>query len=164
MGRPRREEIMNGHRLVVPLVVAVTCAATGSLGGQDPAPAAPAASLYMRLGGYDGIAKFVDTAFPRVAGHPQLRRLFQGHSQDSQIRQRQLIVDALCQAAGGPCFYTGRAMKPVHTGLGITSSDWTTFIGILTGALTDLKVQPQERKELLELLDRRFRPDVVDKP
>jgi hemoglobin len=120
-------------------------------------------SLYARLGGYDFVARFVDTAFPRVASHPQLRRLFQGHSQDSQIRQRQLIVDALCQAAGGPCAYTGRAMKPVHTGLGITASDWTVFIGILTAALEELKVGPPERKEFLDMLDQRFKAGVVEK-
>jgi hemoglobin len=119
-------------------------------------------TLYSRLGGYDGIAKFVDTAFPRVATHAQLRRLFQGHARDSQVRQRQLIVDALCRACGGPCAYTGRAMKPVHTGLGISSSDWTVFIGILGGALDDLKVSPSDRKEFLGLLERRFRPDVVE--
>jgi hemoglobin len=123
----------------------------------------PARSLYARLGGYDFVAKFVDTAFPRVARHPQLRRLFQGHSQDSQMRQRQLIVDALCQAVGGPCAYTGRAMKSVHTGLGITADDWTVFIGILTGTLEELKVGPPERKEFLDLLDQRFKAGVVEK-
>jgi hemoglobin len=123
----------------------------------------PTRSLYARLGGYDFVAKFVDTAFPRVATHPQLRRLFQGHSQDSQMRQRQLIVDALCQAVGGPCAYTGRAMKSVHSGLGITAADWTVFIGILTGALEELKVGPPERKEFLELLDQRFKAGVVEK-
>jgi hemoglobin len=109
------------------------------------------------------VAQFVDTAFPRVAGHPQLRRLFQGHSQDSQMRQRQLIVDALCQAVGGPCAYTGRAMKSVHSGLGITDTDWTVFIRILTGALEELKVGPPERKEFLDLLDQRFKAGVVEK-
>lgn len=123
-----------------------------------------AATLYERLGGYDFIAKLVDTAFPRVAGHPDLRRLFQGHSQDSQIRQRQLIIDALCQAAGGPCAYTGRPMQPVHTGLGITGADWKTFIGILSATLDELRVQAAERKDFLEMLERRFRPAVVEKP
>jgi hemoglobin len=120
-------------------------------------------SLYARVGGYDFVAKFVDTAFPRVAGHPQLRRLFQGHARDSQVRQRQLIVDALCQAAGGPCAYIGRPMRPVHEGLGITGADWTVFTGILGGALDELKVQPAEKREFLALLETRFRPDVVDK-
>ena len=140
----------------------VACVAAVPAHGQDR-PASPTSpTLYSRLGGYDGIAKFVDTAFPRVATHAQLRRLFQGHARDSQVRQRQLIVDALCQACGGPCAYTGRAMKPVHTGLGITSSDWTVFIGILGGALEELKVSPSDRKEFLGLLERRFRPDVVE--
>ena len=104
----------------------------------------------------------MDTAFPRVAGHPQLQRLFQGHAQDSQVRQRQLIIDALCQASGGPCAYTGRNMKAVHTGLGITRDDWTAFTGILGGTLQELKVQAAERKDFLDLLERRFRPDVIE--
>ncbi|MFI5168837.1 MAG: hypothetical protein ACHQM7_00630 [Vicinamibacterales bacterium] len=63
---------------------------------------------------------------------------------------------------GGPCVYTGRAMKPVHTGLGITAADWSVFVGILSGNLEQLKVSPAERKEFLELLERRFRPDLVE--
>jgi hemoglobin len=65
---------------------------------------------------------------------------------------------------GGPCVYTGRPMKPVHTGLGITAADWITFVGILSGALEELKVPPAARKELLDLLEHRFRPDVVESP
>src|SRR5262245_6655198 len=143
--------------------IALCCVvAAGSGATPRAANAAPAPSLYSRLGGYDGIVRFVDTAFPRVAGHAQLRRLFQGHSRDSQVRQRQLIIDALCQATGGPCAYTGRPLKAVHTGLAITASDWTVFIGILSGALDDLKAAPADKAELLGLLEQRFKPDVVE--
>src|SRR5262249_57802264 len=127
------------HALIAALALAGTAATTPP-------------TLYTRLGGYDFIAKFVDTAFPKVASHSQLRRLFQGHSQDSQMRQRQLIIDALCEAAGGPCAYTGRPMKPVHTGLGITAEEWNVFTGILTGTLDDLRVQPTELTRFLDLL------------
>lgn len=154
---------MNGRRFhCLMMAVAFSVAAAPTAPGGDRGAAGLPPSLYARLGGYDVIAKFVDTAFPRVAGHPQLRRLFQGHAKDSQIRQRQLIIDALCQVAGGPCAYNGRAMKPVHTGLGITPADWTVFIGILSGALEELKVQSSERKDLLDLLESRFRSDVVE--
>lgn len=134
--------------------------------GSTIAPAAAqtpatAPTLYQRLGGYDFLARFVDTAFPRVAGNPQLRRLFQGHSRDSQMRQRQLIVDMLCQATGGPCAYIGRRMREVHTGLGITPSDWDTFLGIIRGALDEFRVPPVERNEFLTIFTERFRPDVV---
>lgn len=154
---------MNGRRLLaLGGMAALAWFAAVPARSQDRPASSTTPTLYSRLGGYDGIAKFVDTAFPRVAGHPQLRRLFQGHARDSQVRQRQLILDALCQASGGPCAYIGRDMKPVHTGLGIASSDWSVFIGILGGTLDELKVSPVDRKEFLGLLESRFRPDVVE--
>jgi hemoglobin len=155
---------MRTHRslsMVVLAALAVGAAAVLPVAAAQDRPAA--AGLYQRLGGYDVVARLVDTAFPRVAGHPQLRRLFGGHSQDSQVRQRQHVIDAFCQATGGPCMYTGRAMKPVHTGLGITASDWSVFIGIMGTALDEMKVRAAEKKEFLETLER-FRPDVVEKP
>jgi hypothetical protein len=54
-------------------------------------------------------------------------------------------------------------MRPVHEGLGITTSDWTVFTGILEGALDELKVPPAEKRDFLALLETRFRPDVIDK-
>jgi hemoglobin len=127
-------------------------------------PALAADTLYKRLGGYDAIAGFVDTAFPRVASNPQLTHLFRGHSIESQRRQRQLIVDALCEATGGPCLYTGRDMKPVHVGLGITGEQWNTFMSIISSAAAERKFGEAERKEFLALFAQRFRPDVVEKP
>ncbi len=132
------------------------------MGGPQRANAAD--SLYQRLGGYDAIAGFVDTAFPRVAMHPQLNHLFRGHAQSSQMRQRQLIVDALCQATGGPCLYTGRDMKAVHVGLAITEAQWQAFMGIISAAATERKFGAAEMAEFLALFNTRFKPGVVEKP
>jgi len=114
------------------------------------------------VGGYDFIAKFVDTAFPRVATQPQLRRLFQGHSVDSQMKQRQLIVDALCKEMGGPCLYIGRPMKPLHDGLHISQSDWDEFMKIIIGALDELKVGERERRDWIYLFNQAFRPNIAE--
>jgi hemoglobin len=113
------------------------------------------------MGGYDFVARFVDTAFPRVAGDPQLNRLFRGHSRDSQLRQRQLVIDALCQAAGGPCIYLGRPMKPLHAGLGITAADWDVFMQIVSGALDEFTLAAPEKQEFLALFEQR-RDEVID--
>ena len=121
-------------------------------------------TLYKRLGGYDAIAGFVDTAFPRVAMHPELSQFFRGHSHSSQLRQRQLIVDALCAATGGPCIYTGRDMKPLHDGLGITNAQWATFMTIISATATEKKLGDREKKEFLDLFATRFKPDIVEKP
>jgi hemoglobin len=148
-------------------VVAFTGGCLFLVGTSQPGPLHAAdqtteASLYQRVGGYDFIARFVDTAFPRVAMDPQLRRLFQGHSVDSQIRQRQLIVDALCSAMGGPCFYIGRPMQPLHRGLGITESDWAVFVAIIDGTLDELEVPEREQADWLTLFEERFKPDIVE--
>jgi hemoglobin len=111
-------------------------------------------SLYQRIGGYDFIARFVDTAFPRVASHPELRRFFQGHAKDSQMRQRQLIVDLLCRGMGGPCLYNGRPMTTVHEGLGITDADWRTFITVITSTVDELRVPAAERRDFLAVFER----------
>ena len=135
-----------------------TCAfCSSALAQQQPADS----SLYTRIGGYDFVARFVDTAFPRVAGNPQLKRLFQGHSLDSQMKQRQLIVDALCQSTGGPCIYIGRPMKPLHAGLGITTEDWNTFMTIISATLDELQTSTQNKQAFLDMFDR-FRDDVID--
>lgn len=150
--------------VAIPLPALFLAVALQIFGSFAVQPALAAETLYTRIGGYDAIARFVDSAFPRVAGHPELAHLFRGHSQDSQIRQRQLIVDALCQAAGGPCFYVGRPMKPVHTGLAITGAQWDTFMKIISNAANERKFTEADKKEFLDLFARRFRPDVVEKP
>jgi hemoglobin len=151
-------------RVLLGLVVALGPLTPAALAQAPRGGEATAPTLYKRLGGYDAIATLVDTAFPRVAAHAALRRFFEGHSNESKMRQRQLIVDILCQATGGPCVYIGRAMKPVHTGLGITGADWSIFIGIIGGALDELRVPPPEKQELLQVFARRFQPDVVERP
>jgi hemoglobin len=74
-----------------------------------------------------------------------------------------LIVDALCEATGGPCFYIGREMKPVHVGLGITDEQWNTFMTIISSTAVERKFGEAERKEFLALFAQRFRPDVVER-
>ena len=146
------------------VAVLVSCYTVGRVAPAAAQASTAAPTLYQRLGGYDFLARFVDTAFPRVAAHPQLRRLFQGHSRDSQMRQRQLIVDMLCQAAGGPCVSIGRPMRDVHTGLGITQADWDTFLGIIGSALNELHVRATERADFLAIFNERFRSEVVIEP
>jgi truncated hemoglobin YjbI len=67
-----------------------------------------APTLYKRVGGYDAIAAVTDDFIGRVADDKQLERFFGGVSADSQNKLRHHVVDQLCEAAGGPCIYTGQ--------------------------------------------------------
>ena len=120
-----------------------------------PLPAPPdtaAQSLYKRLGGYDALAAVTDDFIGRLVHDPRLVKFFAGHSTDSLNHIRQLVVDQLCQATGGPCLYIGRDMKTAHAGLGITEGDWETAVNHLVGTLDKFKVPPKEKNEVLNAL------------
>lgn len=118
-----------------------------------PTPADSSAwPLYKRLGGYDALAAVVDDFLPRLLNDPQLGRFFGGVSADSGKRIRQLVVDQLCAATGGPCLYVGRDMKSAHAGLGITDADWERAVGHLVATLDKFHVPVREKNEVLGAL------------
>src|SRR5437879_6320030 len=85
-------------------------------------------SLYERLGRYDAIAAVVDEFIARFMADPQLRPFLERHSTDSLNHIRQLVVEQVCMATGGPCVYTGRTTKASHAGLGITEQHWQATV------------------------------------
>ncbi len=108
--------------------------------------------LYKRLGGYDALAAVTDDFIGRLVNDPQLAKFFAGHSTDSLHHIRQLVVDQLCNATGGPCFYIGRDMKTSHAGLGITENDWQSAANHLVETLDKFKVPPKEKQEVLDAI------------
>src|SRR3989440_12440483 len=129
---------------------------TGNATGQEKK------SLYTRLGGYDAIALVVDDFITRLATDKRFERFFAGFSDDSKKRLRQHILDQFCAAAGGPCIYTGREMKTVHTGLKISEDDWNAAAKHLVAALDKYKVPEAEKNDLLAFVVSQ-KKDIVEK-
>jgi hemoglobin len=128
---------------------------------QPPASPAPAKqTLYARLGGYDAIALVTDDFITRLATDPKLSKFFTGLSDNSKGRVRQLVVDQLCAATGGPCIYIGRDMKTSHKGLNITEAEWQIAVTHLGESLNRYKVGPAEQKDLAAALVT-LKPDIV---
>lgn len=119
-------------------------------------------SLYERLGGYDAIAAVVDDFLGRLLSDETFSRFFAGHSDDSKKRIRQLIVDQLCAATGGPCVYTGRDMKTSHKGLGISEDDWNVTVKHLVATLDKFKVPQKEKDEVIGAIAS-MKDDIVEK-
>ena len=132
----------------------VTCLAVSDGAQQKPK------TLYERLGGYDAIAAVTDDFIGRLVADKQITRFFTGASTDSKKRIRQLVVDQICAATGGPCIYIGRSMKVAHEGLGITESDWQVSVGHLVATLDKFKVPQKEKDELLAAVSS-LKPDIV---
>ena len=122
----------------------------------DPRP-----SLYLRLGGYDALAAFVDELLSRATSDPQIGVYWKGTSRNSLRRSRQLALDFLCASLGGPALYLGRDMKTLHEGMGISESDWHVLIGHARTALEDLGVAAAEKSDVLAFLEG-LKGDIVE--
>jgi hemoglobin len=109
-------------------------------------------TLYHRLGGYDVIAAMTDDLLDRLLNDALLKDYWKGKSQGSMRKDRQLIVDYLASAAGGPAFYTGRDMQTTHAGLGITEREWELFLGHTRAMLDHFNVGAREQQEVLDFL------------
>lgn len=120
-------------------------------------------SLYERLGGYDAVAAVVSDFVPRLMADPQLGRFWQNRGQDGIQREKQLLIDYLCNAAGGPVYYTGRDMKMSHAGMGISESDWQIMTDHLTATLARFNVPDAEQGDLLAFIES-TKADIVEVP
>jgi hemoglobin len=125
--------------------------------------ATQAPSLYKRVGGYDAIAAVTDDFIARLASDKVLNRFLVGLSDGSKAHLRQMVVDQLCAATGGPCLYLGRDMKMAHKGLGITGGDWDLSVKHLVATLDKFKVPEKEKSELLAAVSA-MKADIVEKP
>ena len=111
------------------------------------------ASLYERLGGYDAIAAVCNSLLPRLIADPGLGRFWENRSEDGINREKQLLIDFLCENAGGPLLYTGRDMVKSHKGMRISASDWAALVGHLSDTLESFSVPAQESSDVLAFIE-----------
>ena len=109
-------------------------------------------SLYERLGGYDAIAAVAQHLVARLRADAQLGRFWQHRGDDGIARETQLLIDFLCAAAGGPMYYTGRAMALVHQGMRISESDWALLRGHVTATLEHFHVPEAETQHVVAFI------------
>lgn len=118
-------------------------------------------TLYQRLGGYDAIAAVCTELIARLRADTQLGRFWQHRGEDGIQREYQLLVDFLCNAAGGNMYYTGRDMKISHKGMRVSASDWDVFIGHLNATLDHFAVPQAERNDVVGFVQS-TRADIVE--
>ena len=143
---------------VILLAVALSACAPVRRGAAAP----PAATLYARLGGYEALAAVADDFLGRVMADARLAPFFKGLDEKDMRRTRQHIVDLLCNATAGPCFYPGRDMKSVHAQLEITGDVWNAFTGHFNETFAKFRIGERERNELVTIIGS-LRADIVNK-
>lgn len=117
-------------------------------------------SLYARIGGKSVISVVVEQCVANVLADIRIN----GRFATTDIRKlKGHIVDHVCMATGGPCFYSGRDMKTTHIGMRISTGDVGAFVEDLVKAMEMAKVPAQEKGELLGFLGS-MKKDIIEAP
>ncbi len=106
-------------------------------------------SLYDRLGGMDAITAVVEAFRDRVGADDRINGKF---IRTDMARLRKMLIDQVCEAAGGPCTYNGRSMKEAHGGMRVTSGEFDALVEDLVATLNQFKVGKGEQDEVLGVL------------
>lgn len=118
-------------------------------------------TLFERLGGYDAIVGLVNALLPRLQKDPQLGRFWMHRGVDGVEREKQLLIDFLCQQSGGALYYRGRDMLTTHRGMNISSEDWLIFLSHASAALDKVAVPEPERSEVVEFVQS-LAPEIIE--
>jgi hemoglobin len=106
-------------------------------------------SLYLRLGGEQGVAAIANTLIDRVVENPVTGPNFK----DSKIdRIKRLLAEQICDLSGGPCHYSGDPMKEVHAGHQISESMFYIMVSTLRDVMKERHIDERSRNQLLRLL------------
>ena len=107
-----------------------------------------------------------NTLFERLGGEPAIKAVVEqfvaNNNADEMIAHRwtssdfasfkQYLAELICQATGGPCFYTGVSMEVAHAGLNITEAEFNRVAVNLVRALDKFSVPEAEKAELLAII------------
>ena len=146
---------MQFRMTLMTLISVIAVAAIAACGGKAKGPdtgggADSGATLYDRLGKQDAITAVVkDFVEERVAKDDRIKSFF--INTDIPNLEAKL-VEQICQAAKGPCTYTGKDMKTVHASLKIKDADFNALVEDLKASLDHFKVGDKEQKELIGAL------------
>src|SRR5206468_34940 len=117
-------------------------------------------SLYQRLGKRPAIEAVIGELIANVGADERIN--FRFATADLGALKVKL-ADQICEASGGPCKYSGRAMAAAHAGMGISGPEFDALVEDLIRALDKLGVGEREKAELLGALGG-LKPQIVEGP
>ncbi len=118
------------------------------------------ASLYQRLGGYDGIATFATSVIALAREDDLLGRFWLNRGEDRNQRELQLLIDFFVRETGGRMYYRGRDMALAHKGMGVSEADWDRLMEIAGQVAGSMGVGPTEGGEVMAFFDS-LKPEIV---
>lgn len=134
--------------------------------GSGAAQAQQPKSLYDRLGGAYPISVVVDSFIDLLLVNDALNANPAIKAARDRVPAAGLkfhVTTLVCQTSGGPCKYTGRAMKPSHAHLNIGEKEWQAMLADFRRVLNNYGVPAKEQQELIAIVESTKKDIVVRK-
>ncbi len=142
------------RRSIAPALIVVVTTMLSAWASQAAAQTAQK-TLYDRLGGAYSIATVVDDFIERLLVNATLNANPAINAARARVPKAGLkfqVTALVCEVTGGPCRYTGRAMKESHDHLNITQAEWDAMVADFRRTLEQFKVPQQEQQELIAIV------------
>jgi hemoglobin len=151
---------MNILKMVLVSMVFVLAATVAPVASAQQTVTKP---LYERLGGLKGITVVVDDFINRLVSNKTLNKnpaINAGRKSSPPPYLKFQVSQLICELAGGPCKYTGKAMKESHAHLNISEKEWDVMAKEFQKSLNKFKVPAAEQKELFDMVGK-TKADIV---
>ena len=112
--------------------------------------AAETASLYDRLGRFDGISRIVNDVVDAHLANSLVAPRFQAAKDMDRLRK--LATEFFCAGCGGPEPYTGRDLLTTHKGMNINEQEYIAVMDDILGTLEKHDIDAGTRGEVAAIL------------
>ena len=106
-------------------------------------------SIYVGLGGQQGIKSIVATLIPLIQADARIKESF-ADSDMKHVGMR--LEEQFCMLSGGPCEYKGEPMAETHGGLKVTNAQFNALTEDLQAAMERNKVPSRIQNKLIAKL------------
>lgn len=105
--------------------------------------------LVTDFGGRDGIRRIAARTVELSEADPRIADIFAAHD---MVRLKRTLDEQFCYLLGAGCDYTGRDMRTVHTGMGVTTANLNALVENLQTAMREAGVPFAAQNRLLAKL------------
>ena len=137
------------HRNRYPTLTALLIALALVLGGCQSLNSEPGSNLYQQLGEREGIANVVEDLLYLIVEDERINQQFKGMDV-AQFHHN--LTDQLCELSGGPCTYTGREMRELHSDMAITDTQFNALAENLILAMEQNEIPTGAQNRLIKQL------------
>jgi hemoglobin len=117
-------------------------------------------TIYLRIGGAEGIDRLVDRFYDKVLADPELAFFF---TRTPMERLRAMQREFFTAGTGGPVAYSGMSLLDAHAGRGIGERQYSLFVRHLLETLAELDLSSDDIAAVADRLAL-YRDDVVEAP